>query len=107
MTLYRYEQLAELAERELELVTAGQLEQAEELQARRAELVATLPPAPPDEARPALERAAEAQRQTTVALAMAARAVEAELARVGGGRRAARSYAPAGQAPGRALDCRT
>lgn len=96
MSLARYDELADLAALELELVSAGQLQEVEELQRRRTALLSTLPASPPAEARPALERAADLQRQTTAALAVAARAVQQELRRIGQGRRAARSYAPAG-----------
>jgi hypothetical protein len=95
VTLIRYEELATLAERELELATAGRLEELEQLQRRRAELVATLPTYPPPDARPALERAARLQRETTVTLATGLRAVVEQLGHVGTGRRAAGSYAPA------------
>lgn len=90
----RYEQLAALAERELELATEGRLDEVERLQQQRAELVAQLPTCPPPDARAALERAARAQRETTVALATGLRAVVEQLGRVGTGRRAAGSYAP-------------
>lgn len=102
MTLLRYEELATLAERELEAATAGRLEELEQLQRRRAELVATLPTYPPPDARPALERAARLQRETTVALATSLRAVVEQLGHVGTGRRAAGSYAPS--VPGRTVD---
>ena len=94
MTLVRYDELAALAERELELASAGRLEELEHVQQRRAELVASLPTHPPPDARPALERAARAQRETTVALATSLRAVVDQLGHVGTGRRAAGSYAP-------------
>ena len=95
MTLSRYEELAALAERELELATAGRLEELEQIQRKRAELVASLPTYPPADARPALERAARAQRETTVMLATTLRSVVEQLGHVGTGRRAAGSYAPA------------
>ena len=94
MTLARYEELAALAEHELELATAGRLEELSELQCRREELVALLPGHPPAGARGALERAARLQRETTVTLATSLRAVVEQLGHVGAGRRAAGSYAP-------------
>ncbi len=94
MTLVRYEELAALAERELELATAARLDELGELQRHRDDLVAALPTYPPPEARPALERAARLQRETTVALATSLRSVVEQLGHVGTGRRAASSYAP-------------
>jgi hypothetical protein len=102
VTLVRYEELATLAERELELVRAGQLDELAALQHRRDELVAALPTYPPAEARPALERAARLRRDTTVALATSLRSVVEQLGHVGTGRRAASSYAPS--VPGRTVD---
>ena len=96
MTLLPYEELVRFAERELELARAGKLDEVSELQSRRAEHVASLPSYPPAEARPALERAAALQRETTVVLAMSARSAVDSLRRVDRGRAAARSYAPAG-----------
>lgn len=104
MTLRPYEELVRFAERELELARAGRLEDIAELQARRAEHVALLPSYPPPDARPALERAAALQRETTVVLAMSARSAVDSLRKVDRGRAAARSYAPAGGAPQGTLD---
>ena len=104
MTLLPYEELVRLAERELELARLGRLDEVAELQARRAEHVALLPSYPPAEARPALERAAALQRETTVVLAMSARSAVDSLRRVDRGRVAARSYAPAGGSPQGVLD---
>ena len=94
MSAARYEELADLAAVELELASSGRLPELEELQHRRSELVRSLPASPPPAARDALERVADLQRQTTVALAIAARATRDELRRIGQGRVAARSYAP-------------
>ena len=99
-----YEELVRLAERELELARAGRLDEVARLQDERAEHVALLPPSPPAEARPALERAAALQREVTVVLAMGARSAAESLRRVDLGRAAARSYAPAGGAPRGTLD---
>ena len=96
VTLQPYEELVRLAERELELARLGRLDEVVELQARRAEHVARLPSYPPPDARPALERAAALQQETTVVLAMSARSAVDSLRRVDRGRVAVRSYAPAG-----------
>lgn len=105
MTLARYDELAALAAREHELAVAGRLDELEQVQLRRAELVASLPTYPPAEARPALGRAAELQRETTIALARALREVAEDLGRVGRGRAMARSYAPSpSEAPARTVD---
>lgn len=104
MTLQSYDELVRLAEQELDLARAGKLDEVAELQSRRADHVASLPSYPPAEARPALERAAALQRETTVVLAMSARSAVDSLRRVHRGRAAARSYAPAGGAPQGTLD---
>lgn len=104
MTLLQYEELVRLAERELELARAGRLDEVAELQARRAQHVALLPSYPPPDARPALERAAALQQETTVVLAMSARSAVDSLRRVDRGRVAVRSYAPAGGSPHGVLD---
>lgn len=88
-----YEAIATLAERELELVRAGRLEDLAELQHRREALVAALPGAPPAQARDALARAARAQAAVTAALADGRERLAGELARLDRGRRGARGYA--------------
>ena len=98
-----YEMLAELAERELELVTGGAFEQLPELHLRRDAIVAALPPRPPAEARTALERAAVTQERVTVALEARRHGIAAELGRLGEGRRAVHGYTPP-LAPRRRLD---
>ena len=90
-----YEQLSELAREEISLAEAGDLEGLERLQARRAAFIATLPPAPPEGARGALERAAVLQDQAVARIAASLLEIRAELALVGRGRRAASGYAPA------------
>ena len=89
-----YEALAHLAERELELVSAGSLDELPELHARRDALVAALPPAPPAAARPSLERAAAIQSRVTSALAERLRESGAELRKLSHGRTAIAGYAP-------------
>jgi hypothetical protein len=89
-----YDELAELAQRELELVTAGELEPLTELRARRSALVATLPATPPGAARPALERALAFQARVTAALEDRVREAGSELRKLTHGRSAVRGYAP-------------
>lgn len=89
-----YEMLAQLAEDELDLVTAGAMEQLPDVHTRRAAIVASLPPRPPAEARAALERAAAAQARVTTVLETRKRALAAELGRLGHGRVAVRGYTP-------------
>jgi hypothetical protein len=89
-----YDILADLAERELELVTAGALDGLAAVHAEREAVVADLPPRPPAEARAALERAAVAQARVTTALELRKRELAAELGRLGRGRTAVRGYTP-------------
>lgn len=98
-----YDALAELAERELELVSAGEIEGLTALREQRTALVATLPPTPPAAARPALERAAALQARVTEALAERVRDGNLELRHVSRGRTAVRGYAAPG-APIRLVD---
>lgn len=93
-----YEQLAELAERELELVTAfepGRVGELVALQQRRTTLVSSLPQTPPRDARPALLRARALQERTTAVLTVLCDQLGRELADLDRGRRAARGYAAA------------
>lgn len=97
-----YEQLAELAERELAIVSAFALERLGELVAiaqQRARLVAALPDRPPAEARLALARAAALQQRTTAALTRLLAELGRDLGDVERGRRAAAGYGL--QAPAR------
>jgi hypothetical protein len=94
-TAARYEQLCELAKRELELIAEGAVAGLHALHTRRAELIARLPAMPPADARPALERCALLQRRVHVELLRAREALLIELAEVDRGRRAASGYAPA------------
>jgi hypothetical protein len=98
-----YEMLANIAERELELVTTGAIDALPPLHARREALVASLPPRPPAWARNALERAAAVQSQVTSELEARKAAVAAELGRLGRGRTAVRGYTPP-LAPRRRVD---
>jgi hypothetical protein len=89
-----YDALADFAQRELDLVSAGAMERLPELRAQRSALVATLPGTPPADARPALERAAALQSRVTAALEERLQATGAELRRLTQGRTAVRGYAP-------------
>ena len=73
-----YGRLVELAERELELVRAGEIEELPGLWEERRALVDELPRVPPADARGWLERAADLQGRTTALL-------EQALAATGGG----------------------
>lgn len=99
-----YDLLAELAEEELLLAQAGDLDALADLHLRRDVLVATLPSQAPPAARPALERAAAAHRRAAAVLAIAHAEVAAELRHISRGRAAARSYAPATTPPAPSLD---
>ncbi len=93
-----YERLAELAERELALVTAFEPSRIGELvalQQTRTTLVASLPAIPPAAARPLLLRARECQERTTAALTVLCDQLNRELGFVDRGREAARGYGAA------------
>lgn len=90
-----YERLAELAERELALVSTFELSRIGDLVAlaqERTTLVDALPERPPAAARPALARAAALQERTTAALARLCHDIGRELGHVDHARRAARGY---------------
>jgi hypothetical protein len=89
-----YEALAEIAERELELVSAGAMERLPELRAERHALVATFPDVPPATAKAALERTAALQARVTAVLEERLVETGAELRRLTRGRTAVRGYAP-------------
>jgi hypothetical protein len=90
----RYDALAEIAERELDLVSAGAVERLPELRAERNALLASLPATPPPAARPALERAAALQARISALLEERLQDTSAELRRLSQGRTAMRGYAP-------------
>ena len=92
-----YDALAEVASRELELVSAGTMEELPGLRARRNALVAALPDTPPAAAGPALERTAALQEQITAVLAERLQETGAELRKLTHGRTAVQGYAPAGE----------
>ena len=88
-----YDALAELAQLELDAVSAGATDRLAEIGTARAGIVAGLPGTPPPEARPALERAAALQ--TRVSELLGARVSEAgtSLRKVSQGRTAMAGYA--------------
>jgi hypothetical protein len=90
-----YAELVALAERELELVSAGAVDDLPALQRERDTLVASLPDTPPASARGSLERAAGLQAQVSEALSGSMRALGGEIERLDRGRAAVRGYAPA------------
>jgi hypothetical protein len=90
-----YERLAELAERELALVSAFELSRLGELVAlaqERTALVETLPERPPAVAKPALARAFAFQQRTTATLARLRGELGRTLGDVEHARRAAHGY---------------
>jgi hypothetical protein len=90
-----YERLAELAERELALVTAWEPSRIGELvalQQTRTTLIAALADSPPAAARSALLRAHEAQQRTTAALTVLCDQLGRDLSGLDRGRQAARGY---------------
>jgi hypothetical protein len=89
-----YERVAELGERELELVRTGQYERLDALNSERGELIEKLPDTPPAEARAALLNAAALQSQVEGLLSGSLAHVRGQLVRVAQGRQAARAYAP-------------
>jgi hypothetical protein len=88
-----YGRLVELAERELELVRAGALDELPALWQERREVVRELPYVPPLEARDCLAHAAELQGRTTALLEERVAATGAEMRRVVVGRTAMQGYA--------------
>jgi hypothetical protein len=90
----RYDALAEIAGRELELIASGAVDELPELHARRDALVAGLPDIPPAAARPALERAAQLQSLVDSLLEERLHETSAELRHLTQGRTAMRGYAP-------------
>jgi hypothetical protein len=87
-----YEQLAELAERELWAVRAGAFDDLPALDHERRRLIAQLPAQPPATARPALERARDTQEELISALLAVRERTGRELARIRTGRQAVRAY---------------
>ena len=101
----RYERLAELGERELELARTGDYDALAELNAERGEIVASLPAEPPAAARPALERAAALQKQAEALLSGGVAIRRSAMARLERGREVLTAYSPT-TAPAHRLDSR-
>ena len=89
-----YDALAAIAERELELVSAGAMDELPGLRAQRSAVVAMLPETPPADAKPALERTAQVQARISAILEERLQQTGAELRRLTKGRTAMRGYAP-------------
>jgi hypothetical protein len=89
-----YGRLVELAERELSLVRAVELDDLPSLWDERKLVVASLPAIPPASALPDLERAADLQGRTTALLEEHLEATGADMRRLVRGRSAMHSYAP-------------
>ena len=89
-----YEALADLAQRELDLIDAGAVDELPALHEQRRAIVATLPDTPPPAARPVLERTQALQSRVTRALAERLRESGAELRKLAHGRTAMAGYAP-------------
>jgi hypothetical protein len=90
-----YDALVDLAERELEFVSAGDTERLPEIAKQRNALLASLPPVPPPEAQPALERTLALQNSVTAELQRRRDGIAADLRKLTHGRTAMRGYAPA------------
>jgi hypothetical protein len=90
-----YGSLVALAERELELVRAGELDALPQLWDERRQVVAALPAIPPAAALSSLERAADLQGRTTALLEEHLDATGTEMRRLVNGRSAMHSYSPA------------
>ena len=88
-----YSGLVALAEHELALVRAGDLDGLPGLWEERRRLVAALPAIPPSDALSSLERAAELQGRTTALLEEHLDATGADMRRLVEGGTAMRSYA--------------
>jgi hypothetical protein len=89
-----YAQLAELLERELELVRAHSIEPLAELHAAQAALRDALPATPPPAARRELDRCRDLQRRIEQELLGVRESLLIQLRQVGHAQRAARGYQP-------------
>ncbi len=102
-----YERLAELAERELALVSAFELSRLGELVAlaeERTALVESLPERPPADAKLALARAAALQQRTTATLVRLRGELGRTLGELDRSRRAAHGYGAGIRTPRARLD---
>jgi hypothetical protein len=89
-----YERILELGELELELVQGQRWEELARLGEEREQLIASLPPLAPSNARGSLEKAAEMQQKVSAELARSLALAREGLGRLDRGRRAAAGYAP-------------
>jgi hypothetical protein len=96
-TAQAYETLARSIERELELIGEGSLDQLDALYAERAALLVGLPAIPPDEARPALQRAALMNKRLEIEILRRREALLHDVANAQRVERTARGYAAAAQ----------
>jgi hypothetical protein len=94
-----YEALAELIERELELLGESRLEELAQLKLARTELVQSMPAKPPAAAREALERCVLLQQRVRIEILRVREAVLLELVQLERARRTAEGYAPRRHAP--------
>lgn len=101
MSAHLFAALAALAREEHGLVTDGHYEALEELQQRRAAIMAQLPPAAPPEALEHIREAAHLQALVTVALREARDATATELRRLRTTRTGVQGYAAGAGAGGR------
>ena len=99
-----YERVAELGERELELVRTGRYEELEALDAERSELIGKLREHPPAEAATALLRAAAVQAQVEGMLSGAVAHARQALVRLDRGRDVLSGYATQAPKPARRVD---
>src|SRR5579871_2344336 len=90
-----YEALARSIERELELIGEGRFDELSTLHSERGALLAALPEVPPQEARPALQRAALLNKRLEIEILRYREALLLDLANVELVARTARGYAPA------------
>jgi hypothetical protein len=89
-----YERILELGELELELVQGHRWEELAQLGAEREQLIESLPPLAPRNAKDSLERAAVLQQKVSMELARAIALVREGISRTDRVRRAAAGYAP-------------
>jgi ketosteroid isomerase-like protein len=90
-----YETLARSVERELELIGEGAYDDLDALYAERTALLKSMPATPPDDARPALQRAALMSKRVEIEIRRRREALLADAAHVQQVGRTARGYAPA------------
>ena len=94
-----YEALARSLERELELICDGAVDKLAALHAERATLLESLPPVPPAEARPALQRAMVMNKRVEIEILRRREVLLAEAANIERVERTARGYAPPLESP--------